>query len=244
MSCSILNNFIINLDSSVDDGLEPILDDDEVEDDTSDSESQQPQSRIVLFLVTFLLKFQLVHKISDRAILLLLKFIKYLIEIIGKSLNTAALQNIHTPASIQGCHSLVGSTHMPFKEYVVCPTCHMLFDPKVHPLTEGTTNNKKSVKCKYVKFPNHPQARFRMPCDTILLYTIKKRGNKRDFRARKTYCYYGLKSALTHLLNRPSFLNTCNSWKDRLMTGNLMADFIDGKVWMKSLQYMEIQITY
>ena len=145
-----------------------------------DFESQQ-QSHIVFFLVTFLLKFQLVYKIPDRVIVLLLQFFKYLIGIIGKSFNVLPLQNINTPASIQGCHSLIGSKHMPFKEYVVCPTCHMLFDPKVNPLTEGTTNNKKSVKCKYVKFPNHTQARFRMPCDTTLLYTIKKKGNKQDF---------------------------------------------------------------
>jgi hypothetical protein len=65
--------------------------------------------------------------------------------------------------------------------------------------------------------------------------SIKKGERKVVFRARKTYCYYGLKTALTHLLNRPTFLTICNSWKERL-TGNLMGDFIDGKVWLEETE--------
>ena len=176
------------------------------------------------------MKFQIVYKISDTAIVILLRFFKYFILTIGKSFNIPVLQDIHTPLSIHGCHSLTGSTYMPFKEVVVCPTCHMLYDPQVHMIIEGN----KSAKCTYVRYPHHTQMRFRTPCNTILMNTIKRGG--RDtlvFRARKTYCYYGLKTALKHLLARPAFLSTCNSWKKRLMPGNKMGDFIDGKVWLE-----------
>lgn len=156
---------VVNTDSSMDDGLEPIWR--QWKENVSDSESEQPPSGIVLFLVTFLLKFQLVYKISDTAIVLLLRFIKYLIMMIGKSFTIPTLQNSYIPASIQGCHSLVGSSHMPFKEYVVCPTCHLLYDPEVTPLTEGTTSNKRSVRCKYVKFPNHPREISKSPTSQI-----------------------------------------------------------------------------
>ena len=112
----------------------------------------------------------------------------------------------------------------------------MLFDPEAHQLIEGTTANRRSVMCKNLMFPNHPQARFRMPCNTMLMNTVKKIGNKIDFRARKIYCYYRLKAALNHLLTRPALLSMCNSWKDRLMEGDILGDFIDGKVWHEEME--------
>lgn len=189
---------------------------------------------MVLLLIAFLLKFQFVFKISDTAIAMLLRFFNYMIKVIGNSFNIPVLQGIVTPLSIRGCHSLLGSNQMLFKEYVVCPTCHMLyFDPQLSTLVEGTTMNRKSALCKYVKFPNHPQLRLRSPCNTTLMNTIKNLGNKVSFKARKTYCYYGLKAALANLLCRPTFLNSCNTWKSRRCSGNLMGDFIDGKVWLE-----------
>lgn len=152
---------------------------------------------------------------------------------IGKTFSITALQNVSTPASIQGCHSLVGSGHTPFKEYVVCPVCHMLFHPKSCPLTEGTSSNKISVVCKYIKYPKHTQGRFRVPCNTPLMYAINKKGNKRISCPKDIH---GLKTALSHLINRPSFLHLCNSWRSRQATENLMGDITDGNVWTEMIE--------
>ena len=222
-------------DSNVD---EPILEDEyeEVQDDSIGPEIQSEASEIILLMLTFLLKFQIIYKISDNAISMLLRFFKHLIKIIGNTFRIQALQNVYTPISIHGCHSLVGIAHQSYKEYVICSTCHMLFDPKISQLVEGTTRNKKSVSCKYIQYPHHTQLRFRAPCNTVLMNKVKKRGNRIEFRARKTYFYYGLKTALTHLLNRRTFLNSCNSWKSRLCTDGSMGDFTDGKVWLEETQ--------
>lgn len=209
-----------------------------MEEDTLDTQSES--SGIILLMVSFLLKFQMVYKISDTAIALLLRFFKYFIMVIGRSFRIPALQHVSSPLSVQGSHSLIGCSQKPFKEFVVCPTCHLLYDLEVHPLIEGTTRNKESVKCKYIKFPDHTQLRFRMPCNTILMTNVIKGKSKQAFRARKTYCYYGLKAALAHLLNRPAFLTTCNTWKKRRMMRNLMGDFIDGKVWLEETEKLAI----
>ena len=236
----IYNNFIIfttDIDQSTLElfDAEPIVD--ESEDETIDpSHAEARVPAIIILIIAFLLKFQAVFKISDNAIMVLLKFFKYLLITIGKHLKIPTLQQgINLPLSLNGCRSLVGIKHRPYKEYVVCP-CHMLFDPEAPQLIKGTTANRRSVMCKNLMFPNHPQARFRMPCNTMLMNTVKKIGNKIDFRARKIYCYYGLKAALNHLLTRPALLSMCNSWKDRLMEGDIMGDFIDGKVWHEEME--------
>ena len=72
----------------------------------------------------------------------------------------------------------------------------MLFDSKLDQLIEGTAANRRSVQCKSVEFPNHTQSRFKTPCNTVLMNRVRRKGNKIDYKARKVYCYYGVKAAL------------------------------------------------
>ena len=197
-------------------------------------------SRIVTLVVAFLLKFQIAYKISGNAIVILLRFFKYLLFVIGKSFGIEALQqDLKIPQSIHGCCSQSGITHKPFKEFVVCPTCHTLFDPAVTELVEGTSTNRRSAQCKYVQFPHHPQERFRSACNTVLMNTVKRTRNRIDFKPRKVYCYYGIKLALSNLLENPDFLKDCNSWKERLAADDMMSDIIDGKVWQEEMRKLE-----
>ena len=112
-----------------------------------------------------------------QSIVTLLRFFKYLLLIVGRTFQMQVLQELNVPQSIHGCRSLVGISHKPFKEFPVCPACHMLFDTDIRKLVEGTGRNRRLVKCDYIKFPNHPQARFRMPCGTVLLSMVKQNGN-------------------------------------------------------------------
>lgn len=133
--------------------------------------------------------------------MLLLRFMKYFIGLIGKSFTVPALQHdIYLPQSLHGYSSLVGVAQMPFKEYVVCPLCHMLYDPLIHNLMEEAGSTKRSVQCKFVKFPSHSQTQFPLSCNTILMTEIK-RSRRVNFRARKTYCYCGLKLPLNTFSN-------------------------------------------
>lgn len=122
----------------------------------------------------------------------------------------------------------------------MCPACKILYESEIRELVEGTGTNRRSVKCDYIQFPNHPQARFRRPCGTPVLSTVKRGRKGLDFKPRKVYCYYGIKAALANLLKDPEFLRTCNSWKDRQSSCSMMSDIIDGKVWQDQIQKLTV----
>lgn len=121
--------------------------------------------KIISLVITFLLKLRVVYNISDRAVILLLLFFKFLLGVIGTSFGVPELRNgVHFPQSLPGCYSFLDLNATPYKEYVVCPACHMLYDPNTQTLILGTSQRQVSAKCSFVGFPNHPQRRFRLPC--------------------------------------------------------------------------------
>ena len=115
-----------------------------------DGDQTHEQMKIVTLIVVFLLKFQIFYKISDNAIVTLLRFFKYLLLIIGRTYEIKVLQEeLNVPQSIHGCRSLTGIANNPFKEFPVCPACHMLFDCDIQKLVVGTGHNRRSVKCNF-----------------------------------------------------------------------------------------------
>ena len=133
--------------------------------------------------VTFLLKFQVIYKISDNAIVFLLRFFKYLLISICTLFSLQTLREINIPQSIYGCRSIAGIPHNSFEIFPVCPACHMLFESDVKKLIVGTLSNRASIKCNFVRFPQHPQERFRRPCGTDLLTRVKRSGNRIDLKS-------------------------------------------------------------
>lgn len=184
--------------------------------------------KLITVIVAFLLKFRIVYNISNRAIVLLLRFFKYLLLLIGQSFRIPSLSSeIYLPQSIPGCYSYLQLNSTPYKEYTVCPTCHMLYDQGTQTLVTRTGTSYQSVACSFVEFPNHPQRRFRLPCNTVLLHNVRCR-KEQVFRPRKIYYYYGLKAALCALVKRPNFLNSCNLWLKK-NCADMMGDITDGK---------------
>ena len=103
------------------------------------------------------------------------------------------------PVTIKGCYSVLDLNYSPYNKYIFCPSCHLRYDCNTQALVSGTTNMRESLKCQFVEFPNHPQQRFRNPCNTALL-TLK--GQIVQFKPRKVYYYFGIMSALSLLLMR------------------------------------------
>lgn len=235
---------LLPISGSVDEVDLDVIVEDSDEDERHVNHQSSEASRIVTLIVAFLFKFQIAYKIPGNAIVILLRFFKYLLFIIGKCFGVEALQqDLKIPQSIHGCCSLTGITHKPFKEFIVCPTCHTLFDPAVTELVEGTSTNRRSARCKHVQFPHHPQQRFCSACNAVLMNEVKKTRNRIDFKPRKVYCYYGIKAALSNLLENFDFLKDCNSWKERLTPDNVMSDIIDGKAWQEEMQKLEVHGT-
>ena len=206
-----------------------------IEDSDDENEiavSRSPLDKIFGLIVAFLLNFRILHNLSDHAVVLLLRFFKYIFLLISESAFSVPelKEKINLPQSIHGCYSFLSVNPNPCKEYIVCPGCHMLYDRSVQSLTLGTSLNPESARCSFVEFPNHPQRRFRQPCNTILLHHVQRKG-RNEFRPRKLYYYFGLHQALSVLLSRPNFLNMCNTWHIINNTTDFVADITDGRVW-------------
>lgn len=144
---------------------------------------------------------------------------------------------MYLPQSIPGCYSYLQLNSTPYKEYTVCPTCQMLYDQELQALVTRTGTSYQSIACSFVEFPNHPQRRYRLPCNTILLNNVKRR-KEHMFRPRKIYYYYGLKAALCTLVKRPNFLDICNLWLKRRKCDDMMGDITDGDIWKEFVSSM------
>ena len=172
--------------------------------------------------------FRVIYNIPDRAVVLLLRFFKYILSKVGGVFEISELQTAaNFPQSIHGCYSFLDLQKNPYKEYIVCPSCHLLFDINV---LSRTSRRLETIKCPFVEFPDHPHIRFRLPCNTTLFTQVQKKKGL-ECKPHKTYYYYGLKAALKILLNRSNFLDFCNLGVQSQSQSTLMADIIDGEVW-------------
>ena len=131
--------------------------------------------------------------------MLLLKIFKYLFAAIVKIYENPSNtnDNPNIPLSIRGCYSLLGLKATPFRQYTVCPSCHLLYNSDI--LLSSCTRTEE-IKCTFVEFPNHPQARFRLPCDSRLFDKVQKK-HAIHFKSRKVYYYYGSYKACIRKLN-------------------------------------------
>ena len=201
--------------------------------------------KIISIIVASLLKFRVVYNISDQAIVLLLRFFKFLLFMIGTAFQVQELkQDTALPQSIRGCYTLLNINSTPYKEYVVCPACHLLYDQSTFKLVQGTTQNPISARCTFVEFPNHSQRRFRQACNTALMLQVRTKYNKVTYRARKLYYYYGLKSALSILVSRTGFLRLCNLWHQNSHSSwDFLTDITDGSLWRELITSMTLPNT-
>lgn len=77
-----------------------------------------------------------------------------------------------------------------------------------------------------------------MLCGTVLLSMVKQNGNRFEYKPRKVYCFYGIKTALSNLLKNPDFLMMCNSWKDGQSEDTEMCDIVD-EVWQEQMERLK-----
>ena len=178
------------------------------------------------------------YNIPDRAIVVLLRFFKYIFQLVGSMFQVNI--EISIPLSLQKCYALLGLRKTPFTEYLSCPSCHLLFNSDA---LLATNIRPELITCPFVEFPNHPQQRFRLPCNATLFIKVQKRGEIK-FKPRRVYYYYGLKSAFCVLLNRPEFLLKCNLWSESRNSRGNLADITDGRIWQDMIKDMSSPINF
>lgn len=187
---------------------------------------------IMFGLSAFLNFFQLAFRISERAMFILLQFLRHLIFYLSSILPAnGVLQQLHShfPRSFYSIRKVLKDGNSKFTEYVVCPQCFKVYEYEECILKVGSQEH--SLKCQYVEFPNHPQRSRREKCNTILLKRVRI-GRISKLVPRKTYVYQSVLQTLTKFCSRLLFLHDCNSWKGRLVSiDGAMSDIYDGMVW-------------
>ena len=140
--------------------------------------------------------------------------------------STQWLKNNFPPSLYLLCKQS-GISSQVLKEYVVCPKCHSMYDPKMC-CFRTPTGTMESNECQYIQFPNHRHRSRRVKCNTILMKTIKQ-GSNYKLIPQKVYLYDGV--SLRSLLMREGILKNCNQWRNRKEIQGVLADITDGQVW-------------
>ena len=90
---------------------------------------------------------------------------------------------------------------------------------------------KKSRKCSHIPFKNHPQKRFRIPCNAELLKVISNfHGNSKTFYPKKVYSYRGIQKTLQDLILRDEYLDLLYSEVTE-RTDSIFSDIYDGLIY-------------
>ena len=206
--------------------------------DSTQEHVKQPavndQYRPLLTLYSFfLLMFQTLFRLSDKALNVLLSFFAMFFGLLAKQFPSLSFKSfVHLlPSNIATIHRAVGGHRDEFEKYVCCPSCH-----SIYPLAEfvssqrGGKVNMVQKKCSYVRFPNHPQHQHRKPCGTPLMKLIKIKGTS-NYSPRLLYCYRSIIKSLQEMLKQPAFLERCEAWRKRQVEEGTYSDVFDGKVW-------------
>ena len=188
------------------------------------------------YLFIFLLLWQSAYRISNAALITLIRFLRYFVQILGTAFQ---VQNLHTvvqnmPVTLKKLqHSLGLVSDDWMTEFVVCSKCHSIYEYKDCAITMGGRAIDSKL-CRHISMPEHPQARFRGECGTPLLKKQRcKAGTK--FVPRKAYPYRSIKRSITELVNSKSFVENCEQWRQRqtFFPSGYLCDVYDGSVWKK-----------
>lgn len=189
------------------------------------------QHAIIWWVIAFTCVFQTLHSLPSRAVAWLLKFLGSLLGFLGRYSKEIATIASHFPSTLyQRNEYLREKLILPsVRRYVVCPTCHSLYDFEQCLDKRGTQMLIKSCKeC----------LSSRKRVDVPLLKEVVTSTGNRKYYPYLVYPYSSLVSSLRFLFSRPGFYHNCEKWrKDFKSDSSLLSDVYDGKVWKDFLQF-------
>ena len=146
--------------------------DDEVQPQGQIPPIHAPASLIWQFLF-FLFYWQAIYKVSNAAMKCMLKFPKYFILILGKTFQSHLIEEFskQIPNTTNDAYACTGICCNTFIEYVVCPSCHSVYEYR--DCIEIVHGEKQSKICSHIFPPKHPHLSRRKPCGTTLLKKVK-----------------------------------------------------------------------
>lgn len=214
-------------DDSKSESEQEILDVDTTDDGTGANDPNEVPLNalpsIVRWIIIFLVMFQRKFATSDNALMVLLMFVKTLLQVLGGNKIAAKIpSNSH---SLRKCLNLDKG---PFIKYVSCRICYSLYlyDDCLN-IVEGIPQSKT---CGHVEFPNHSSKHLRKPCGNTLLKEVEM-GGKKKLVPHKTYCYYPFQKSFKQLLERDGIMDLCEQWKSDTTDAHVLSDVHHGQIW-------------
>ena len=173
--------------------------------------------------------FQTLFRLSDVAVSTLLTFFQMFLSLIANGFNLPPLGVFASklPKQVQKVRGILQSRR---DNFVCCSTCHEIYD-----INECIQMQTKT--CSFVRFPNHPQECYRVPCGTLLKKTVKTSGNKLKLVPHLVYCYRSIIQSLQEMILRPRFVEHCEVWRKRNVPPGMLNDVYDGEVWENFMIY-------
>lgn len=200
------------------------------------TEQNHGMSQHLRLIYTFLLFWQFAYKVSNNAMHCLLRFLKYIILLIGNAFQCHQISDSaqQFPVTLNSLYKqmLVENNHL-FTEYVVCRKCHSVYEYD-NCIIRRSNGRSESKRCSHVAYPRHPHRTQRQPCNEILLKRIRT-GKGYKLIPFKVYPYYTLEKQFARLLKRKNFTTKCEMWRRRanFIHEDNLSDVYDGRVWKK-----------
>ena len=115
---------------------------------------------------------QSVFNISERALLYIIRFLKYFLFQLSINCKNEQIQKYseEIPQTVLTILKLLGINDNEVTEYVVCPKCFSVYEYE-DCIVAHINGTKHSKFCCYVKYPLHPQPSQRKLCE---LHSIEK----------------------------------------------------------------------
>lgn len=133
------------------------------------------------------------------------------------------------PKTTIAAKKLVGRDKDPFAKYASCPECDSIYPLESCKIIQSD-KTVSSRKCSFVKYPNHPLATQRQPCNAQLLKRVRSPAGTTTLYPRRMYCYQSLVDALELLIKRLGFVEKCELWRLRKADECTLSDIYDGRV--------------
>ena len=187
-------------------------------------------STFVLFVCYFIGFFQTCYKLSDRAVTLLLVFLKsilmWIVTLLPSPANEVVRVILHgMPKNAYFLKKIFKKTTDSITKYVVCPKCCALY----------TMADLKAI-CSHRMALEIPKCFAQLnayttcKCSTALLKKVKH-GDHYKLVPKRVYAYNSVKCSLAKLYSRSDFHIKCQHWMSRQSSPDLYSDIYDGNVW-------------
>ncbi|RHZ76109.1 hypothetical protein Glove_203g5 [Diversispora epigaea] len=171
-----------------------------------------------LWILLWIMSFQIKFNLPETATESLIKFIKLLLSEIGNSEFDTFPNSIYMTKKELGLRD-------DFYSFPTCPKCHKLYNKQeVEDYKENDTNSV--MKCRHVEFPNSATRQNRQ-CQTILSEQVPTM-DRFKLKFKLVYPFARIQQQLMAFYNRSNFENFLRQWLNRTNSDEILLDIYDG----------------